>query len=131
MHELSICQALLEQVADVAMSRNARCVERITIEVGPLAGVDPMLLARAFEIARAGTCASDATLRIESIAVNVLCHLCGARSEAAPNRLLCAECGAYQTRVVAGDEMRLRQVELRVAEPVPTMASVLSSRGLT
>jgi hydrogenase nickel incorporation protein HypA/HybF len=122
LHELSICQALLAQVADVAMSRSAESVERITIEVGPLAGVDPMLLANAFEIARAGTCASEAVLCIEEVAVAVLCDLCGARSAAAPNRLLCAHCGTYRTRVVAGDELRLRQVELRVAETIPVAA---------
>lgn len=118
MHELSICQALLAQVTELAMSRGAQSVERITIEVGPLSGVDPTLLADAFEIARIGGYAADAVLYIDPIAVTVFCGLCGARSPAAPNRLICASCGDYRVRVIAGDELRLRRVELRVAEPI-------------
>ncbi len=123
MHELSICQALLAQVADIARERGAGAVERICIEVGPLAGVEPGLLARAFEMARAGGCASHAQLSIETTQVILSCMECGARSQAKPNRLLCAACGAYRTRVVAGDELNLRRVELRPTDPQPAIAA--------
>ena len=43
MHELSICSALLDQVSDLAGRRGASAVQRITIEVGPLSGVEPAL----------------------------------------------------------------------------------------
>jgi hydrogenase nickel incorporation protein HypA/HybF len=115
-HELSVCQALLTQVAEIAAGRGARMVERITIEVGPLCGVEPALLARAFVIARAGGCAAEAALLIESTSVTVSCVGCGAQSQVAPNRLICAMCGGFRTRVVAGDELRLRRVELRMPE---------------
>jgi hydrogenase nickel incorporation protein HypA/HybF len=116
-HELSICQALLVQVTDIARERGAEAIECIVIEVGPLAGVEPGLLARAFDIARAGSCAANASLSIEATQVIVSCAACGARSQAAPNRLLCAACGANRTRVVAGDELNLRRVVLRWADP--------------
>jgi hydrogenase nickel incorporation protein HypA/HybF len=38
---------------------------------------------------------------------------CGAQSQAAPNRLVCPACSGFITRLVAGDELRLRRVELR------------------
>ena len=41
MHELSICQALLIRVAEIAAVNGAAAVERVTIEIGALAGVDP------------------------------------------------------------------------------------------
>lgn len=116
MHELSVCQALLTQVANIAAERGAGAVERITIEIGPLCGVEPELLARAFTVARAGGCAAGATLSIELTAVEISCLSCGARSQTAPNRLVCAECGGYRARVVAGDELRLRRVELHVLD---------------
>jgi hydrogenase nickel incorporation protein HypA/HybF len=115
-HELSVCQALLTQVAEIAVGRGASVVERITIEVGPLCGVEPALLARAFAIARAGGCAAEAALLIESTSVTVSCMSCGAQSQTKPNRLICAACGGFRTRVVAGDELRLRRVELRMPE---------------
>ena len=113
-HELSVCQALLAQVAEIAADQGAGHVTRITIEVGPLSGVEPALLASAFEIARAGGCASDAALFIEATNVEICCLSCGSQSQTAPNRLICAACGGYRTRVVAGDELRLRRVELLV-----------------
>lgn len=122
-HELSICQSLLSQVTEIAGERGASAVERIVIEVGPLAGVEPALLAQAFAIASAGGCAAHATLSIETTQVTVSCIACGAQSHAAPNRLLCGVCGGYRTRIVAGDELRLRRVELRVSKPRPASAA--------
>ena len=119
-HELSVCQALLAQVVEIATDRGASAVSRITVEVGPLSGVEPALLASAFEIVRAGSCAAGAILLIETTAVTISCLICGAESQTAPNRLLCAACGGYRTRVVGGDELRLRGVELRVPEARPT-----------
>ena len=118
-HELSVCQALLAQVVEIATDRGASAVSRITVEVGPLSGVEPALLASAFEIVRAGSCAAGAILLIETTAITISCLICGAESQTAPNRLLCAACGGYRTRVVGGDELRLRGVELLVPEARP------------
>ena len=120
MHELSICQALLDEVARIATRHDARVVGRITIEVGPLSGVEPELLARAFEIARAGTCAAEAQLAIAVPGITVRCSDCGVSSRAEPNRLLCASCGGYRTQVLEGNELRLRGVELDVPEAQPS-----------
>jgi hydrogenase nickel incorporation protein HypA/HybF len=115
-HELSICLSLLSQVTEIASDRGANAVERITIEVGPLSGVEPALLASAFAIARAGGCAAQAALLIESTTVIIVCVSCGAQSQPKPNRLVCAVCGGFRTRIVTGDELRLRRVELRMPE---------------
>jgi hydrogenase nickel incorporation protein HypA/HybF len=112
-HELSICQALLAQVAKIATDHGSSEVAGIIVEIGPLAGVEPVLLERAFAFAREGSCAAAAVLSIETTGVIVSCLSCGAQSRTAPNRLLCSACGGYRTRIVAGDELRLRRVELR------------------
>jgi hydrogenase nickel incorporation protein HypA/HybF len=122
-HELSVCQALLSQVAAIARERGAEAIERIMLEVGPLSGVDPALLARAFEVARIGSCAAEAVLSIDTPGVTVRCLGCGARSDTAPNRLLCDACGGYRTQIIAGDELNLRRVEFRVRESPPASAA--------
>jgi len=122
-HEFSICQSLLSQVTVIASDRGASAVERIVVEIGPLSGVEPALLAQAFAIASAASCAAHATLSIETTQVIVSCIACSAQSQAAPNRLLCGVCGGYRTRIVAGEELRLRRVELRVLEPRPASAA--------
>jgi hydrogenase nickel incorporation protein HypA/HybF len=116
LHELSVCQALLTQVTDIVTGRGGGDVARITIEVGPLSGVDAALLCTAFAALRAGSCAAGATLSIEATAVEIACLTCGAESQTAPNRLVCAFCGGYRTRIVSGEELRLRRIEFRVPQ---------------
>lgn len=112
MHELSICMALMEQVERIALEHQAGRVERIVLQVGPLSGVEAPLLERAWPLASVGTLAEEAELLIETAPVKVKCTQCEAVSEVAPNRLLCAACGDFRTRLVSGDEMLLANMEL-------------------
>ena len=112
MHELSICQSLLDQVMRIAAERSAEAVTRVTLRIGPLSGVEPELLREAFPLARAGTVAARAELVIESLPVRVRCDACGAETDAAPNRLVCGACSDWHTRLASGDELMLVSVEL-------------------
>jgi len=112
MHELSICAALLDQVERIAADHRARSVATIVVRIGPLAGVEPELLAHAYTIASAGTVAAGATLVVEHLPVRVRCRGCGAETETAPSRLVCGVCGDYHTNLLIGDEMLLARVEL-------------------
>lgn len=112
MHELSVCQGMLRQVAEIARQHAATGVTRIRLCLGPLSGVEPALLAQAFPLARAGTIAENAELIIESASVRVRCDSCGAETDAAPSRLLCGSCGDWHTRLISGDELLLTSVEL-------------------
>lgn len=112
MHELAVCQGMLSQVMDIVRQQQARTVTRILVQIGPLSGVEPSLLAQAFPIASAGTPAAGARLVLESLPVRVRCEQCGAESDALPNRLLCGACGDYHTRLLSGDELLLASVEL-------------------
>jgi hydrogenase nickel incorporation protein HypA/HybF len=62
--------------------------------------------------ASSGTLAEAAELVIEPAPVKVECTRCGLASEVQPNRLLCAGCGDYRTRLVSGDEMLRASLEL-------------------
>ena len=115
MHELSVCQSLLTQVEAIAAQHRTQSVASITLQIGPLSGIEPGLLQQAFTLARAGSVAEQATLVIESLPIRVKCQRCEQESEALPNRLLCAHCGDYHTQLISGDEMLLASVELAVA----------------
>ena len=119
MHELSVCQSLLEQVERVAADHGAERVERIRVRIGPLSGVEADLLRSAYPLAAAGTIAEGAELDIEPAPVLVHCVSCGAETEATPNRLLCGACGDWHTRLVSGDELLLASLELSVPDEVP------------
>jgi hydrogenase nickel incorporation protein HypA/HybF len=111
MHELSICQALIEQVENLARENQAFAVRTISLQIGPLSGVEVPLLKHAYPLAAAGTVAEKAELVIESMPVTVRCSSCGAKTDASANRLLCGACGDYHTELVSGDEMILSRLE--------------------
>lgn len=121
MHELSVCQNLLRQVAQLAADHDAQRVERIHVRIGPLSSVEPQLLEQAFPIASAGTVAHAARLVVEPATVRVHCLECGGDGEALPNRLLCPHCGAWQTRLTSGDELLLVSVELSKTDRLATL----------
>ena len=112
MHELAICQSLIDQVEVIALERNAQSVIAIIIGVGTLSGVESQLLKNAYPIASAGTIAEDAELFIEHLPIKVKCTQCGSESDALPNKLICKQCGDWRTTLISGDEMMLMSVEL-------------------
>jgi len=112
MHELAICQSLMDQVQDIAAERNARNVTSITVGIGPLSGVEAQLLNNAYTVARAGTIAEQAELMIEHLPIRVRCTQCDTESDALPNKLTCKQCGDWRTTLISGDEMLLMSVEL-------------------
>jgi hydrogenase nickel incorporation protein HypA/HybF len=90
------------------------------LRIGPLSGVEPALLENAFPIASACSVAEGAALTIETGPVRVCCSICGADTEALPNRLVCGDCGDYRTRVTTGEELLLLSLELdATADPAP------------
>lgn len=114
MHELSICQALLEQVARVARDNRAKAVHRIRVRNGPLSGVDSYFLEHAFAVARFGTLAENAELSMEPEPLRVRCKICGQESPATVNVLVCSNCGDWRTEVLSGDTLLLASVELEI-----------------
>jgi len=116
MHELAICQALIDEVAEVARAQHAASVSDIYVSVGPLSGVEGPLMQNAFPLAAAGTVANNATLHLRSTPVRVCCEECGKESEVAVNRLLCKFCEHWRTKVISGDELMLQRVILENAE---------------
>ena len=118
MHELSVAMALLDRIEAVAAARGAIRVLRATIRVGPLSGVEPALLMRAFEVARLARAATTETLLVTATAeVRVACAKCGCEAAASVNNLACPGCGGRCTRLLQGDELLLLQVELHEPEP--------------
>ena len=112
MHELSVCLSLMKQVESIARERNAEKVIKITLNIGPLSGVEPELLRHAYPLATAGTIAADAELVMETADIVVRCSQCDSETTVTPNKLLCGSCGDCRTRVISGDELTLMRVEL-------------------
>ncbi len=112
MHEMALCQSMLELIEakhrETAFSR----VSRVVLEIGVLGHVDPHALEFAFDVSARGTTAEAATLEIREIAGQAWCMNCTQRTEIQRRGDPCPSCGSHQLIVEQGDEMRLKELEV-------------------
>jgi len=94
MHEFSMAMDILRIVAQEQGRHGFARVESVRLRAGALSGVDPHTLHWAFEAARQGTCAADATLEIEMEAAQLFCRSCGHRMGAHAGPSCCGQCGS-------------------------------------
>ncbi len=113
MHEYSIVSALLQRVEAEAGSRGATSVGRIRVALGELSGVDPELLATAYEVFRERTLCQDAPMEIRTVPASWVCPRCG-QALAGGQVLKCLSCQT-PARLASGDEIILEQIEMEVA----------------
>jgi hydrogenase nickel incorporation protein HypA/HybF len=113
-HEYSIMSALLGRVRAESQARGAGRVHRVSVRIGELSGVDPGLLATAYEICREGSICADASLEIRRVSAVWSCPQCGwVIAEGAPLR--CESCAVGAT-LAQGDEIVLERIEMEVPD---------------
>src|SRR6478736_553626 len=103
MHEHSLVCALLEQVDRLCADHGGNPVREVRVEIGPLSGVEPLLVISAFERLKQDTSAADAQLVIDNVPLVAVCCACGQESEIEDYCFHCAHCGHVEVRVVRGD----------------------------
>jgi hydrogenase nickel incorporation protein HypA/HybF len=112
MHEYSIVQALVERVGMEARAQGATVVHRLSIRVGELSGVDPDLLASAYDTFRERTICEGAQLDLRIVPARWECPECG-RVIQRGEVLTCPAC-ELPARLSQGDEIMLDRIELEV-----------------
>ena len=112
MHEYSIVQALMARIEEEAAARNAVAVERVSIRIGELSGVEVELLHTAYMTFRERTICERAPLDIATVRAAWACRDCGVTIPAG-GPLRCA-CGGH-AELRHGDEILLDRIEMEVA----------------
>ena len=113
MHEYSVVQALIDQCEAEARKAGASEVLKITVKVGKLSGIEPQLLASAFEFFGAESFCKGAELELISQGVVVKCPDCGAQTELAELNFCCPHCASENISVIDGEELILMSLEMR------------------
>jgi hydrogenase nickel incorporation protein HypA/HybF len=86
-------------------------VRRVTMEIGALSAVLPDSLQFCFPICAQGTPLEGAALRIVEVAGEAVCSDCGA-SVALHEIFGICDCGSRKLRIVAGDGIRIKEMEV-------------------
>ncbi len=110
MHEMSIAEALVEQLVRIADENGMARIESVEIDVGAMQLVVPEALDLAFNLASEGTVAAGARLIQREMAVRAVCRSCGHEFAPEIGCYLCPECSLSDAAIVEGGEIVLRTV---------------------
>jgi hydrogenase nickel incorporation protein HypA/HybF len=112
-HELSIVQALLEQVqAEVTSSGHAGRVVSLRLVIGRLSGVHADSIRFGFELLSPGSIAEGAALQIDEPRARCRCHACLAEQDIEELVVSCPACGGADIVIGGGQDLLLQSIEL-------------------
>ena len=109
MHEMSITQGIIEICEQHAGGRR---VLSLDVEIGELSSVVPDAVEFCFEACSRGTLLEGARLNIVRIPGRGHCLDCGTDTPLTAVFGSCARCGGYRVTIEAGEEMRVREIEI-------------------
>lgn len=112
MHELTICESLLERIAQERETRAFTRVKSVRLEIGLFSCVDPEALQYAFELLGRGTFLEEAALKIDRPRGRATCLDCGAEVEIDDRQDDCPACGTGRLKATGGDKMRFIEMEV-------------------
>ena len=113
MHEVSIVQALIEQVdQEVTQAGHPGRVVSLDLTIGRLSGVHPDSIRFAFELLTPSTFLEGAVLRIEEPQAVCCCKTCGVQTPIDELILECPRCGSVEVSIEGGRDLVLQSIEL-------------------
>lgn len=127
MHEMSLVRSLLRQVNEIAAQEQAVGeVVKVHVSIGPLSGVEPLLVRSAYEQLAAPAGLGQAELTIEECPLLAVCRDCGASIQIENFDFRCPACDSAAIQVTSGDAFRLLSLTLRDRCPEPKAGKTVS-----
>jgi hydrogenase nickel incorporation protein HypA/HybF len=113
MHELSIIEALIEQVQrELKRAGQRGRVRRLELAIGQLSGVHADALRFAFDLVAPGTPVEGADLSIAQPRATCRCGSCGVEVEVDDLVLRCPECSSREIMIDGGRDLILQSIEV-------------------
>jgi len=116
MHEMSLAEGVIGVVKDaLAGERRDGCscsVRSVRLEIGRLAAVELEALRFSFDVVKQGTVAASAALEVIDVPGAAWCMQCCTTVPVEQRGDGCPVCGSHQLQVTAGDELRVKDIEL-------------------
>lgn len=112
MHEMSLAEGLVQILEENADKQGYHRVKTVVLEIGRFSHVEIDSLRFCFDAVIKGGIADGAALEIVEVPGQAWCMQC---SETVTLDTLydpCPRCGGYQRTLTAGDEMRVKELEV-------------------
>ncbi len=116
MHELSICQSMLEIVDKTMAQHPGARLQRIYLDVGRGSTVEPSLLSEAYVVATTGSKYEGSELVVNEIPLIGRCRSCGNEFEYKEIALGCPKCESIDVEIASGMELNIRELEIEEAD---------------
>jgi len=112
MHEMSLCESVLQVLEDEAQRQHFTHVKTVWLEIGNMAGVEVEAMRFCFDVVVRNSLADSATLHIIGVPAEAWCLDCAQTVTIAQRFDPCPQCGSHQLQVIRGDEMRIKELEV-------------------
>jgi hydrogenase nickel incorporation protein HypA/HybF len=105
-------ESVVALVEDERRKQNFSRVRTIRLKVGALGHAEPEALRFCFDAVASGTIADGARLEIETVPGEGWCSDCCRTVPLEERFAACPVCGNAQVRMIAGDELRVAEMEV-------------------
>lgn len=112
MHEMSLCEGILQVLENSAVQQNFQRVKSVWLEVGQLAAVEKSALSFCFDAVTRGSLAENARLEIIEIPATAWCLQCAQVVTIEQRFDACPHCHSHQLQLTAGDELKIKELEV-------------------
>ncbi|RZN12657.1 hydrogenase maturation nickel metallochaperone HypA [Bradyrhizobium genosp. SA-3] len=112
MHEMAICLGIIQIVEEEVRHRSFSRVRSVCLELGALSHAAPEAIRFCFAVVATRTVAEGAVLNIVELPGVAWCMSCSKSVEIARRGERCPCCGSYQLQVTAGEQMRVKELEI-------------------
>ncbi|MCC7551544.1 MAG: hydrogenase maturation nickel metallochaperone HypA [Methanobacterium sp.] len=123
MHELSMAEAIVETVLDVAKKNDAQEIVEVTIEVGELTMLNPEQVRFLLGVLAEDTLLEDAEIIIEEVPVEIKCRNCEftglANTDGSDHYLaivLCPKCDERNVEILKGRECNVKTIKIEKSD---------------
>jgi hydrogenase nickel incorporation protein HypA/HybF len=112
MHEVSICESILDVLMEEAAKNKASRINQVTLKIGEMAGVVEDALRFAFEVVTEGTLAEGAKLTVIDVPLTAKCRSCGNEFHVVGYAFSCKRCDSPEIEIISGREMLIEEIDL-------------------
>ncbi len=112
MHELSIAESIVDIIHRHVAHDRLCSVRSVGVKVGACSGVVPDSLEFSYQAITSGTPLAQSMLAFEHIPFVVRCRACSQESVNDDGIILCKACGSFDTAILSGRELEMKDIEL-------------------